>query len=223
MLRRPLEFRVYLPPCYNEQPERTYPTLYLIHGQSYTDDQWERLGAGVITGELAGTGDLPPFLIVMPRDLVWTEPTQDRFGQAVSEVLLPWIEANYRTLPERQFRAIGGLSRGGAWALHIGMTHPELFGAIGLHSGFVFHSDAPDVRGWLEEIPPDQMPRFYMDVASNDRADIYNSAVWFENLLTTNNIPHEWHIFTGYHKEEYWQAHVEQYLRWYAQGWEEAP
>ena len=223
LLRHPLEFRVYLPPCYAEQAERAYPVLYLIHGQSFNDDQWERLGAGQIAGELAASGELPPFLIVMPRDRLWSEPTDDLFGQAVVDVLLPWIESTYRTLPQREFRAVGGLSRGAAWALHLGLTYPELFSAVGLHSGFAFHSDTPYVRRWLEAIPAPVMPRFYLDIASNDRPDIYDSAVWLESLLTGYNIPHEWHIFTGYHEEAYWQAHVAQYLRWYAEEWAVQP
>jgi enterochelin esterase-like enzyme len=219
LLRNPLEFRVYLPPCYAEFPEQAYPTLYLIHGQSSTDDQWQRLGAGDIAGALVASGELPPFIMVMPRDRVWSEPTEDKFGQAVVEVLLPYVEANYRTLPERQYRAVGGLSRGGAWALHLGITYTESFAAVGMHSGFAFHTDAPLLRSWLKETPSEQMPRFYLDVADHDRPDIYASAVWFEAMLTEYNIPHEWHVFIGYHEEAYWQAHVEQYLRWYAQGW----
>jgi len=158
----------------------------------------------------------------MPRDRVWSEPTEDKFGQAVVEVLLPWIDASYRTIPERQFRAVGGLSRGGAWALHIGITYTEFFGAVGMHSGFSFHTDAPLLRPWLESTPLEQVPRFYLDVADHDRPDIYDSAVWFEAMLTEYNIPHEWHIFIGYHEEAYWGTHVEQYLRWYAQGWVES-
>lgn len=219
LLRQPLEFRVYLPPCYAEFPEQAYPTLYLIHGQSYTDDQWQRLGTGDIAGALIASGELPPFIMVMPRDRAWSEPTEDKFGQAVVEVLLPWIETNYRAIPERQSRAVGGLSRGGAWALHLGITYTEFFGVVGMHSGFAFHTDAPLLRTWLVSTPVEGMPRFYLDVADHDRPDIYDSAVWFEAMLTEYNIPHEWHIFTGYHEEAYWGAHVEQYLRWYAQGW----
>jgi len=219
LLRQPLEFRVYLPPCYAEFPEQAYPTLYLIHGQSYTDDQWQRLGTGDIAGALIASGELPPFIMVMPRDRAWSEPTEDKFGQAVVEVLLPWIETNYRAIPERQSRAVGGLSRGGAWALHLGITYTEFFGVVGMHSGFAFHTDAPLLRTWLVSTPVEGMPRFYLDVADHDRPDIYDSAVWFEAMLTEYNIPHEWHIFTGYHEEAYWGAHVEQYLRWYAKGW----
>ena len=44
LLRYPLEYRVYLPPCYAEQTERRYPVLYLFHGQGFKDDQWDRIG-----------------------------------------------------------------------------------------------------------------------------------------------------------------------------------
>ena len=219
LLRQPLEYRVALPPCYDELSEQRYPVLYLIHGQSFNDDQWERLGAVEIAGCLSASGELPPFIIVMPRDRMWLEPAEDSFGQALMEALIPYIDTTYRTMPERASRAIGGLSRGGAWALHLGLSSWESFGAIGLHSGFAFQSDLTNVKRWLDAIPLEQMPRFYLDVSDNDRPEIAQSAAWFERLLTDRGIPHEWHLFPGYHEEAYWSAHVEQYLRWYAEGW----
>jgi enterochelin esterase-like enzyme len=219
LLRDPLDFRIYLPPCYGQEIERHYPVLYLIHGQGSTDDQWERLGAGRVADALIASGEAPPFLIVMPRDREWTEPSEDHFGQAVVEVLLPWVDEHYRTIPERQFRAVGGLSRGGAWALHFGLRYWEVFGAFGMHSGFAFYSDVTYINKWLDEIPPEQMPRIYMDICDNDRPQIAESAIWFEDILTQRGISHEWHMFAGYHEETYWQAHVEDYLRWYVEGW----
>lgn len=219
LLPDPLSYRVYLPPCYDEQIERRYPVLYLIHGQSYNDDQWERLGAGAVVDRLVLADELPPFIIVMPRDRVWKEPTEDNFGIAVAEELVPWIDDGYRTLPERKYRAVGGLSRGGAWALHLGLDYWELFGSMGAHSGFIFHTDTYVVNDWLDEIPPEKLPRIFMDAGDKDRPSILQSAVWFEDLLTKRSIPHEWHIYSGYHEEAYWEAHVEEYLRWYAQDW----
>lgn len=213
----PWEFRVYTPPCYEEQTEKQYPLLVLIHGSTFRDDQWDRLGADETADALIASGDLPPFLILMPRDRIWTEPEKDPFGIALVEHILPWVEENYRTIPERDFRAIGGLSRGASWAVHLGLSHWELFSAIGGHSLPVFVTDPPRIRVWLDTIPSEDMPRFFLDIGENDY--LLDKAIWFENLLTEKNIPHEWHLFTGRHEEAYWKAHIEGYLRWYAGTW----
>ena len=218
-LPQSLNFRIYLPPCYDEQPERRYPVLYLIHGQSYTDDQWDRLGVPETVDALIARGKVPPFLIVMPRDRVWTQPSEDKFGQALLEELLPWVDAHYHTLPDRAHRAIGGLSRGAAWAVHLGLSQWELFGAIGAHSLPVFWEDVQDIKRWINQIPVESFPRVYLDIGDHDRPEVLESAIWFEELLTDRGIPHEWHLFSGEHNEAYWQSHVEQYLRWYAADW----
>ncbi len=153
LLTLPLEFRVYLPPCYDQQPERTYPVLYLIHGQSYNDDQWDRLGADEAADALIAAEQTAPFLIVMPRDRVWSQPTEDKFGEAVVQDLLPWIDAHYRTRAERAYRAVGGLSRGAGWAVHLGFSQWEYFSAIGAHSLPVFWTDLPHLREWMELHP----------------------------------------------------------------------
>lgn len=218
-LQYQLSIRIYLPPCYDDLPEKRYPVLFLIHGQGYNDDQWERLGITKTADELIASGDVPPFLIVMPRDREWTRPSKDKFGQAIVEDLLPWIDAHYRTLPEHKSRAIGGLSRGAAWAVHLGLSRWDLFSAIGAHSLAVFLEDESEIEGWINQIPSEYIPRIYLDIGDRDRIDIMESAVWFETLLTDIGIPHEWHLFPGEHIEVYWQSHVEQYLRWYAAEW----
>jgi enterochelin esterase-like enzyme len=219
LLPQPLVYRVYLPPCYDEQPEQTYPVLYLIHGQTYSDTQWDRLGVPEVADGLIQAGEAAPFIVVMPRDRVWLEPTEDNFGKAVEQALVPWIDTHYRTIPDRTQRAIGGLSRGGAWAVHIGLERPDLFHKIGVHSGFVFDSDIQNVYLWLFNTPPDQVPLFYMDVGDRDRPEIAGGSAWLEEFLTSHDVPHEWHMFSGEHEEAYWQAHVEDYLRWYTMDW----
>ncbi|MCW5874788.1 MAG: hypothetical protein KIS88_09120 [Anaerolineales bacterium] len=213
-----LEFRVYTPPCYT-QSAQAYPVLYLVHGQTYNDDQWDRLGADEAASSLIAAGEVAPFIIVMPYDRSSNQPSQDKFGEAVIEELLPWVDAHYRTLAERHYRAVGGLSRGASWAIHFGLTQPQLFSAVGGHSPPVFQEDAPQVRGWLDEIPANQLPRFWLDIGERDQRAILNSAIWFEDILTQRSIPHEWYLFAGDHSEAYWSSHVELYLRWYAKDW----
>jgi enterochelin esterase-like enzyme len=219
LLRLPMEYRVYLPPCYDQQPELSYPVLYMIHGQNYNEDQWDRLGVDETADALVQAGEVAPFIVVMPRDRNWDQPSQDPFGRVLVEELVPYIDSTYRTKPGRAYRAVGGLSRGAGWAVHLGLTYWDLFGAIGAHSLPVFWSDTAHIREWLEDIPPSSLPRIYLDIGDKDRSQILQSARWFENLLTEMGVPHEWSLFTGYHEEAYWERHVEQYLRWYAREW----
>jgi S-formylglutathione hydrolase FrmB len=65
------------------------------------------------------------------------------------------------------------------------------------------------------------MPRIYVDIGDRDRPEIMRVTFWFEEVLNEYDIPHEWHLFKGYHAEQYWQSHLEQYLRWYTQDWKD--
>ncbi|MFQ5616885.1 MAG: hypothetical protein ACE5GO_10575, partial [Anaerolineales bacterium] len=81
----PWEFRVYTPPCYEPLTNQFYPLLILIHGSTFTDDQWDRLGVDETADALIAAGEVSPFLILMPRDRVWSEPTEDPFGKALTD------------------------------------------------------------------------------------------------------------------------------------------
>ncbi len=214
-----LNYLVYLPPCYDELPDRYYPTLYLIHGQTYSNEHWIDLGAIEVADRLIASGELPPFLMVFPYDRDHYIPaTENLFGEAVFFDLIPAIDRKYRTIPEREFRAMGGISRGGNWAIHIGLPHPGFFGAIGAHSTPVFSTDSnQEIREWLVSIPFEELPRLFIDTGENDRWLTYTLV--FEKLLNDEGIPHEWHLYPGFHEDKYWQAHLEEYLRWYADPW----
>src|SRR5690606_15011659 len=142
-----------LPPCYHELSDRRYPVLYLIHGQSYTDDQWDRLGADEKAGELIAAGEISPISQVMPRDRSGVQPSRHKVGQVLAESLVPIHAEQYRTIPDREYRAVGGLSRGASWSIHLGLSHWELFGTIGAHSLPVFWEDTKYIRTWLDSIP----------------------------------------------------------------------
>ena len=211
------EYFVYLPPCYEEKVDKRYPVLYLLHGQTFTADQWIRIGAANAADTLILSGETMPFIIVFPDDRYWNQPSGAGFGDRLVSDLVPFIDQAYRTLPDPRYRAIGGMSRGAGWALQLGLTRPDLFSIIGLHSLAVFQRDASKVDNWIVAIPPASRPTIFMDIGEDDRE--LASVRQIEAQLTQLNLPHEWHLYSGSHTEEYWSAHVKEYLLWYSEQW----
>ncbi len=220
VLSYPLKVKVYFPPCYSEKPESPYPYVIMVHGMLYKNDQWDRLGVDEAADRLISTKESPPFMILMPFEEQSTgNPYEDGFGVALVDSMIPWMEENYPVCDERECRAIGGLSRGAGWAVHLGLSHSDTFGAIGAHSLPPFIGDLVSAPRWLAKIPQKDLPRVYIDIGIADSGMV--PASQFEGILTAFNVPHEWHINNGEHTEDYWSSHVEEYLRWYASGWKE--
>ena len=219
LLPAPLKFKVYLPPCYNENSPLRYPVVYMLHGMNSNDGQWIKIGVTMAADTLISSGEAPPFLIVMPQEDNWAvEADNTNYGKAVVIALAPWIDQHYTTCTDRLCRAIGGLSRGSGWAIRLGFTYPDVFGAIGAHSLSPFDGDYADLPNWLGAIPAESAPRLYLDIG---KADIsLGLAEKFEAKITKLNFAHEWRIFEGGHNEAYWSAHVMDYLKWYTQPWE---
>ncbi len=209
----PEQYFIYLPPCYEEQTNQRYPVLYLLHGQTYKADQWIHLGATDALDTLIHSGKVQPYIIVFPDDRYWNVPAGATFGNRLVNSLIPYIDSTYRTIPDRKHRAIGGLSRGAGWSLHLGLSHADLFGVIGLHSLAVFTGDDVLIHRWLKQIPADSYPSVYIDIGDNDpQAEEAGS---IEDIFNSFGLVHEWHLYSGGHTEEYWSAHVSEYMEWY--------
>ncbi len=211
------EFLIYLPPCYQQKSDERYPVLYLLHGQTYTDDQWVRLGAPSAADDLIHSGEVPPFIMVFPDDRYWNLPPGGGFGDRLINLLIPFVDENYRTLADRDHRALGGLSRGGGWAIHLALGHYDLFGTIGLHSPVIFDEDGAMLQQLVRAVPSNSWPRLWLD--AGDRDGELGDVRRFEGLLTAYEVAHEWRLYTGDHTEPYWHAHIVEYLQWYAGGW----
>lgn len=210
-LNRPLHYRIYLPPCYGSS-ERRFPAVYLLHGLASTDSQWDDLGADEAADRLISAGAVPPLILVMP----WEQSGQP-LEQAITEALIPEIEARYRTSAQR---AIGGISRGGGLALQIGFKHAGLFEGIGLHSPAVLQAPYLLTR-WAEAIAPSDFPRIWLDIG--DRDPLRPKALQELEDLRAAGLTVSAAVYPGGHDAAYWAAHVESYLRWYGSLWPEDP
>ena len=204
--------RIYLPPCYASSGQ-TYPVLYLVHGLNYDEHQWEQLGIGLAADRLTAAGKIAPLIIVLPRDRV-----DPRLDPAFVVDLVPYVDSHYRTKASAGYRAIGGMSRGGGWSIHLGLRYPTLFGRVGAHSPAIFYGDENNVLRYIRAVAKNGgAPALYLDVGTDDEQP--TSAVWLDQMLTAYRIPHTYVRPSGDHSEAYWGAHLDDYLRFYAAAW----
>ncbi len=203
-----LESKIYLPPCYEADPDAVFPVLYLFHGQGGNVDTWLKAGAFSTADELISKGDIGPALIVLPPTMAF----DSTFDVVFANVIVPYVDANYRTVPSRHYRALGGMSAGAGLALRIGAQQPQIASVWGLHSvAAVEGIERVDV--WLNAIPDVAEPHIYMDVGNLD--PLLEAAVIINALLVEENLPHTFIVRAGEHNMAYWTVHMPEYLNWY--------
>jgi len=138
---------VYLPPGYDEDTERRYPSIYVVQGMTGQIDMWRNRSAfrknfPELADELFSTGGAPPCVVVWVD--CWTSfggsqfldsPGTGRYHTYLCEEVVPWVDSNYRTLAQREHRGITGKSSGGYGAMVTPMLRPDLWGGLATHSG----------------------------------------------------------------------------------------
>jgi enterochelin esterase family protein len=142
---------VYTPPGYETGSAR-YPVLYLLHGGGGDEAAWTELGcAPQILDNLIAQGRSTPMIVVMTNGNGTQAASQDfvplqapparpgegmlRFPESLVKDVIPFVDTTYRTKPDRESRAIAGLSMGGAQALYAGLNNLDQFAWIGALSG----------------------------------------------------------------------------------------
>jgi enterochelin esterase-like enzyme len=144
---------VYTPPGYDEHSTTRYPVLILQHGSGEDETGWTRQGrAQFILDNLIAAGKARPMIVVMdrgyaqragtpsptPGSSAWLQNLHGAFTSfedVVIHDLIPTIDASYRTIPDREHRAMAGLSMGGMQTLYVALQHLDLFAYIGSFSG----------------------------------------------------------------------------------------
>ena len=145
---------VYTPPLYESNNNKRYPVLYLQHGSGEDERGWTKQGhANFILDNQIAAGSAVPMIVVMDRGYaqVGDKPLPTTRLQGIKEFeavfineIIPQIDASYRTIADRDHRAMAGLSMGGGQTFYITMNHLDLFSYIGVFSGgglADFHAD----------------------------------------------------------------------------------
>ena len=132
---------VYLPSGYDTAGARTrYPVLYLQHGAGENEEGWTKQGrANFILDNLIAAKRAIPMIVVMDcgyatKSGATETPPANAFEQVLLGDIIPEIDRTYRTMGDREHRALAGLSMGAGQALQIGLTHLDLFSSIGAFS-----------------------------------------------------------------------------------------
>ena len=138
---------VYVPPGYDDEPDRRYPSIYMIQGLTGQLDMWRNRSAfrrnfPELADELLATGGAPPCVIVWVD--AWTSyggsqfldsPGTGKYHTYLCDEIVPWVDENYRTLAAAAHRGIAGKSSGGYGAMVTPLLRPDLFGGLATHAG----------------------------------------------------------------------------------------
>ena len=200
---------VHLPACYERSPTMRYPVVVLIHGARADSSQWQDIGITNEADRLVRIAEIAPVILVMP-DRENTDSVIEADNAAT--LIVPWVDATYRTIPDRAHRAIGGISRGGGAALWAGATRPDLFGVVAGHS--------PTVPGDADELARRLRPfsaRIWLDVGDGD--PLRGPVAALAAALRVDGSTAEFTVGDGSHDRAYWRHHVDDYLVFYAARW----
>jgi len=185
-LKRFRRMHIYTPPGYDKN-DKSYPVLYLLNGAFDCDDSWPTVGrAGFILDNLIAEGKAVPMIVVMPAGHTGpfrfgmpfnaTINNEDGFVVDFNNDIKPYVEKQFRTINEKEDRAIAGLSMGGSQTLNIAIPHLDEFAYIGVFSSGVLglisgRSFGPNIRSKWED-----MNKKYLE---NDELKKGLKEVWF--------------------------------------------
>jgi hypothetical protein len=138
---------VYLPPGYDAEPDRRFPSIYLIQGMTGQLDMWRnRTSYRPTTPEridsLFAEDDCPPAIVVFVD--CWTSyggsqfidsPGTGRYCEYLCNEVVSFVDSRYRTRAEPAHRGLTGKSSGGYGAMVVPMLRPDVFGGLATHSG----------------------------------------------------------------------------------------
>ncbi len=226
---------VYTPPGYDHSTSR-FPVLYLQHGFGEDEAGWSDQGhENFILDNLIAAHRAKPMIVVNANGMtgVPSPPPQsahhegkgpassnaiarffmdERYAELddiVLNELIPFIDANYRTIPDREHRALAGLSMGGSQALRIGFHHLDQFAYLGAFSPAIEITDTKkDYDGALAD--PDSLNRrlrlLWIGIGRDDF--LYGPVNESHEALARAGIRHEWVESSGAHVWTVWRKYL---------------
>ncbi|RYY30207.1 MAG: esterase [Chitinophagaceae bacterium] len=214
---------VYTPPGYEKNTSQKYPVFYLISGTTDTEETFYKVGhTNFILDNLIAAGKAKPMIIVMPYGNTAAriaeqkggsmpgDPTSREGADALNRSkmfetdlvnnILPYIDKNYRTINDRNSRAIGGFSRGGGQTLRAAFGNMDKFAWVCCYSAYLSTPEMENsYRSVYENPAKTNKDLKLLWVSVGDEDFLYKQTVEFIDFLKAKNINHKTLITPGGH------------------------
>jgi enterochelin esterase family protein len=200
---------VYTPPGYHRDTNKRYPVLYLQHGSFENETGWSNQGhANLILDNLIAEKKAVPMMIVMDNGYAFKAQDKDAkgrpamvFEEVMMQEIIPMIDARFRTLANREHRAIAGLSMGANQTMRIAMNNLDHFAYYGGFSGTANYpsSDEIDVKTFLDGAFADgkkvdeQLKVLWLGLGTKEPDPFPGSIGAFTNMLKKQGIQYEYY------------------------------
>jgi enterochelin esterase-like enzyme len=214
---------VYTPPGYSKNPTKKYPVFYLISGTTDTEEAWFKVGrTNLILDNLIAEGKATPMIIVMPYGNIEArvaeqkggakpaDPTGRESTDAVTRAktfeddliknVIPYVDKSYRTIADKNNRAIGGFSRGGGQTLRAAFGNMDKFAWICCYSAYLTSQEMEKSFASIVNDPANtnkQLKMLWVSVGNEDF--LYGQTAEFLNYLKAKNVNYKSLITGGGH------------------------
>jgi len=227
---------VYVPPGYDDEPDRRYPTVYVLQGYTGHVAMWRnrtpyRQPFPETADAAVARGDCPPVVVVYVD--AWTayggsqfvdSPGTGRYHSYLCDEVVAFVDARYRTLAHRDHRGVAGKSSGGFGAMVTPMLRPDVFGALATHAGDALYEycyipsfgpaarhlrryDGDVMRWWADFTAPGRVP--FAKEADHDLLMLLGVSACFSAAQdATPELP--FHVGSGRLRDEVW----DRWLAW---------
>ncbi|HSO87788.1 MAG TPA: alpha/beta hydrolase-fold protein [Draconibacterium sp.] len=221
---------VYTPAEYAQNPQKRYPVLYLQHGSFEDETGWALQGkAGLILDNLIAAGNAVPMIIAMDNGYAYKPQTSENTGRPVSifeEVMIneiiPMTDAKFRTIADREHRAIAGLSMGANQTMRIIMNNLDMFASYGGFSGTSNYpsSDEINVEAFLNgafkngDALNKQIKVFWLGLGTKEPNPFPGSVGAFRKMMEKQGIKYVYYESPGTaHEWLTWRRSLHQYAQ----------
>ncbi|PKQ46690.1 alpha/beta hydrolase-fold protein [Confluentibacter flavum] len=222
---------LYTPPGYDENPNKTYPVLYIQHGGGEDERGWAVQGkTNLILDNLIAEGKAVPMIVAIPNGNAtkpgvnargYNDEAMAVFKEELFENIIPFVEKNYRVKPDAEHRALSGLSMGGGQSFFTGLRNTDMFNYVGVFSTGLFGGIREQASFDAESVIPgiltnpqkfnNSLKVFYISVGEQD-----NRIEATKKLIETfknKGLNVEFASFPGDHEWQVWRKSLHDFAQ----------